>query len=616
MKTDTMTDPFPRRPAVNIDFSDVTYRVTTWRKFKPEKKEILHGVSGEFRSGELTAIMGPSGAGKSTLLNILSGYTVRGSGGSIRVNKDERGASKGLEEFKKISCYIQQEDMVRPQLRVREAMSLATHLKLGCDIPGYQKQQKVSELLGMLGLAKSAETYCKDLSGGQKKRLSIALELVTNPPVIFLDEPTTGLDCVSTTSCVELLKQLAEQGRTMICTLHQPSAMLFSKFSHLYCVAEGRCIYQGPPAAMTTFFQSFGLVCPQYHNPADFLIEVASGDYPRDLDSLAQAAENLALKRSICLDKNDNTDEKGIELYNLQNRKKVKQTSDNDLVSAKCLPKPASMWLQFFHLYSRNLIVVKRDYFQIILRLVCHLLIGVIFGYLYQNVGNNAQTILANFIFVYGSNLFLHYTGQMTVLLSFPLEYAILTREHFNRWYSLLPYCLALFLVEVPLQLACAFAYLLPGYYLTAQPLEAARVSSFFMFNMAICLTAQATGFLSGAIFPVTIAVFLGPVLSVFLSVFGFASKYSDINFSMRPFYNISYFRSAFQGSFLSLYGSGRDDLPCNEFYCHYKKPIVFLTEMEMTDVQPVHEVCYILFVGVISYLFTLFSVWSKLNRR
>uniref|UniRef100_A0A146M7D3 ATP-binding cassette sub-family G member 1 n=1 Tax=Lygus hesperus TaxID=30085 RepID=A0A146M7D3_LYGHE len=609
-------DHFPRRPPINIAFKDIRYKVVSWQTVPPRRKEILHGVSGEFRSGELTAIMGPSGAGKSTLLNILAGFAVKGMSGKIMINGESR-ESIGLEEFKKVSCYIQQDDVVRPLLTVYEAMSLATHLKLGCSASGKEKHQKILEILSMLSLHDHGATLSGRLSGGQKKRLSLALELITNPPVIFLDEPTTGLDSVSTMACVSLMKKLAKQGRTMICTLHQPSAKIFEQFSQLYCVAQGVSIYQGPPENVTPFMANFDIFCPPYHNPADFIIEIAAGDYPRDLQRLAEAAEKSGQDYAISNWNSEKCD-RGLEMYSLALNDKKASISSSDLGGVQsCLPQPASIWIQLFHLYYRNILIMRRDALNITLRFVAHIFIGVIFGYLYQGVGNNAETLLANFIFVYGTNLFLHYTGQMTVLLSFPLEYNVLTREHFNRWYTLPPYCIALLLVELPVQAFCAISYIIFGYYLTDQPLEWSRFLGFVMFNQAISVAAQGTGFLAGALLPITLAVFLAPVFSCFFSVFGFTSKYTDITAPLRPMYNISYFRAAFQGSFLSLYGNNRSDLPCmEEIYCHYKKPAKFLQEMGFDGFQPIPEVSYILAVGLLAYSLTAFTVWFKLNKR
>ncbi|XP_018057948.1 PREDICTED: ATP-binding cassette sub-family G member 1 [Atta colombica] len=586
---------FPKRPELDLTFRDIRYRIKEWsvRNFSISEKEILHGISGEFKSGELVAIMGPSGAGKSTLLNALAGFTVSGVSGEILINGKVRVPYS--ERWKRTSCYIQQDSIIRTYITVGEAMTLAAHLKLGYTISSAYKHSQVLELLEMLGLSHCYDTLCGKLSGGQKKRLDIALELLTNPSVLFLDEPTTGLDSSSCSQCVALMKRLAElERRTVICTIHQPSALLLEMFDSLYVVANGHCIYRGSVSSLLPHLTSIGAHCPPYHNPADFVLEVAIGEYDISLDKLVAAAETLP------------TAQKTIALTTSlpKETNKIKEP-----------PPPAGFLTQCYLLYKRQLLSLKRDYSLLMARLLCHLLIGVIFGYLYMGSGYRAN-ILANYVYLYGSLLLLVYTGKMAVTLAFPLEMRILMREHFNRWYRLAPYYISILLIEIPFQAACAVLYLIVSYWLTAQPIETNRIIFFNIVSIAASLTAQAWGFFIGVTTPIKIAVFVGPIIAVLFSIFGFCIRYFDTPQAFRWMFHISYFRASFHSLIYTVYGYDRMDLLCDEFYCHYKKPSKFLKEMEINDISVINNLILVLGIGVLMHLLTASALWCKLNRR
>ncbi|KAH8248918.1 hypothetical protein KR032_004308 [Drosophila birchii] len=658
---------------VDIEFSDVRYTV---KKFSfPERKfvtkEILHGLNGNFRAGELTAIMGPSGAGKSTLLNVMSGFSSTGVSGNIRVNGKPMDPSS--ERFRQMLCYIHQDDLLRPQLKVGEIMLLAAHLKLGFKVTKAYKMDLIKHILSLLGLDHRFNVHTAKLSGGQKKRLAIALELISNPPVLYLDEPTTGLDSSSCSSCVALLKKLASQGHTIVCTIHQPSALIFEMFDKLYTVVDGNCMYQGPVRELVPFLADQQLVCPSYHNPADYLLEVAVGEHQRDLNELIHAAnkkyyedvdryrymnttdmsrlvatitDNIGSKTlrkssqelpTVALSQFSSYDyvkpapqELALEeikaLSGSQDLTEKSQQQQLPLANVKELAKPsnkgfssASFLMQYLLLMQRILICAKRNYFLLLARILSHIFIGVVFGYLYMNVGNNAQSVLGNYVYLYGSTLLLVYTGKMAVVLTFPLEIDMLTREHFNRWYKLGPYFLSLISFEIPFQSLCTALYIIISVHLTGNDtVDSFRIYYFMLLGIMASLSAQAWGFFVGATLPTKLAVFLGPILAVMFSVFGFCTRYIDITPLFRWMWHLSYFRAGFHGALNAIYGMDRPFLECPEsaMYCHFRSPKVFLKYMMISDV---HMSDCLLLMGIVigvMHVLTIITLWHKLNKR
>ncbi|XP_038215000.1 ATP-binding cassette sub-family G member 1 [Zerene cesonia] len=612
--------PLLPRNSVRLEFKNITctIRMLSLQKMWFENKEILKGVNGCFKPGELTAIMGPSGAGKTTLLNILAGYSTQGANGEIIVNGVSCCASKS--SGRGGARYIRQQDDLRMHLTVYESMALAATLKLA-DFSSHERKEKANEILALLGLNGTSQTLCRDLSGGQKRRLAVALELLSDPSLLFLDEPTTGLDSSASTSLITLLSGLARGGRTVVATIHQPSALIFEKIDTVYCLSAGSTLYSGSRAALVPALASADLRCPPYHNPADYLMEVASSEYDVDLEKAAKTMRRFKPEPAATGSGDDvpiiSTLPNLLSLDTMKtNIKSIQSTTKYQQNCSKNMYRPSGLLKQTWVLLYRNYLMTTRNYSLFMYRVAAHVVIALIFGYLYLGVGSEASSVLGNYVYLYGSMLLVVYTGKMSVTLSFPLEMAILKGEYFNRWYSLGPYIFSILAVELPFQVISCVSYVVLSYWLTDNPLEPTRATLFLATIVATSLCAQAWGYFIGSTTPTKIAVFIGPVLACLFSIFGFCLALRDTPYIFRWLHHISYFRAGFHVAVHSVYGFNRTKMHCSKIYCHYKTPSTFLNEMDMATIDIGSDIAIVLTNTVLMHVLTCTALWYRLNKR
>ncbi|XP_023936206.1 ATP-binding cassette sub-family G member 1-like [Bicyclus anynana] len=561
-----------KRPPVHILFEDLGFTVSSGKG----ERRILHSVSGEFRSGELTCILGPSGAGKSTLLDILAGYTSIGVDGRITVN----GHARDMRVFKKLSSYIMQDDLLQPRLTVKESMMIAADLKLGKELGKPEKELIVEEILQTLGLWDHVNTMSQNLSGGQSKRLSVALELVNNPPIIFLDEPTTGLDVVSIRHLVVLLRLLSRQGRTIICTIHQPSASLFSLFDRVYVLSRGLCCYQGAAPLLVPYLSEIGHVCPTTHNPADFVLETLLGN----MDASAQMSE-LCQNGKLC---------RRLDRITRDGRRPVLHSDESiqrifvELVAKEQMQKmefPTSFMTQFTILIKRMFTQNIRNSLSLWIQLLHHISAAVLLGGIFFLIGNDGNAPIANFKFCVSCVVFFMYTHIMIPVLLFPMELRMLRREYFNRWYSLKAYYAALTLSSLPFMVMLGILFLIISYPMSGQLLEWDRFILFSISGLMTAICSEGLGLLVGSTFSVTNGSIVGPATAApLLALCCYGMGFGPyIEWIMKWFMSLSYLRYGLTGLCLALYQK-RPLMDCNVDFCLYADTKILLRDLGMAN--------------------------------
>ncbi|XP_046451679.1 ATP-binding cassette subfamily G member 4-like isoform X2 [Daphnia pulex] len=573
----TETRKYRARTSLDLTFSDLSYTVGEGKNCK----QILHEICGVFKSGQLSAILGPSGAGKSSLMNILAGLKKSGILGRVEVNGTER----DFKTFRKQAAYITQQDYLLSDLTVDEYMTVAAHLKLGNKVSVKEKKSTIEQILKTLGLTRAQQTRVKCLSGGERKRLSIALELIDNPAILFLDEPTSGLDSSSSLQCIDLLRNIALSGRTVIATIHQPSSRLLDYFHHLYIVTSGSCMYQGPVESLVPYLQSLNLKCPNYYNPADFAIDVASGEFGDVLPKLiseigngrrvfreypssspASTAAFFSHDSTFCNDKNDNF-----------SREEGRQAETGDGIQQRFMGT-APFHTQVTILLLRALKTMWREKILTRMRFILHVFVAILMGLLYWQVGDDAAFIFNNAGMIFFSQIFILYAAVMPTILTFTLERKVLVREHLNHWYNLKAYYLAKTLADIPSQIILPLVYMVIVYFMTGQPIDFERFSMLSVITIWISLIGQGFGLFFGAVFSIDVATFIAPIATIpFLLLSGFFVHLNHIPSYLSWLTYFSVLRYGFEGSMLSVYDNNRTSLACSDSFCHFRYPQKFL---------------------------------------
>lgn len=256
---------------LSFEFDNLSYQP------KGYSQPILSQVTGEITNGSFWGIMGASGAGKSTFVNVLMGKHSH-TGGSTKIN----GRTGVSSQYKKVIGYVPQDDVVLPELTVRENILHSARIRLPSDWSDKATQRHVELVLKCLQLShvqnsRVGSTAAPIVSGGERKRVSIGMELAAAPMALFLDEPTSGLDATSASSIMSILRAVSHLGITVMTIIHQPRHEIFEALDSILLLGAGRVIYSGREAEAQVYFEECGFSFPEGHNPADTIMDIIAG---------------------------------------------------------------------------------------------------------------------------------------------------------------------------------------------------------------------------------------------------------------------------------------------------------------------------------------------------
>ncbi|KAF8688234.1 hypothetical protein HU200_042359 [Digitaria exilis] len=466
-----------------ISFRDVNYYVdapmaTREKGYAGAKLQLLHNITGAFEPGVLSVIMGVTGAGKTTLLDVLAGRKTEGIiEGDIRIG----GYRKVQETFARISGYCEQTDVHAPQITVWESVVFSAWLRLPTEMDPEIRHDFVKEVLETIELDEVRDTLvglpgANGLSTEQRKRLTIAIELVSNPSIIFLDEPTSGLDARAAAIVMRAVKNVAVTGRTVACTIHQPSIEIFEAFDQLMLIKRGgKLIYAGPlghnSCKVIQYFQAIPGVpmIKENYNPSTWMLEVTSPSTEAYLGvDLAQIYRESSLYK--------------------ENDAMVKQlmipspeTSDLHFLTQF----PQKFWEQFKACLWKQCLSHWRSPSYNLVRIVFVALSCLLFGVLYWQQGNiehiNDQkglfTILGS---MYCTTLYIGIKNCQAVMPFVSVERPVMYRERFAGMYSPWAYSFAQLAMEIPYVAVQVLVFLFIAYPMIGYEWTATKLLWFF----------------------------------------------------------------------------------------------------------------------------------------
>lgn len=561
----------------NFVWSDVT--VTVKDRQTKEPKNILDKVSGYVEAGEICALMGPSGCGKTTLLNVLahrdaaSGAKVKGA---ILVN----GHEPTVPAFRELSSYVEQEDALIGSLTVKETMYFAACLADKNLLTKSERMRRINGLLNSFGLRKQANQLIgtpirKGISGGQKRRVSVASQLVTDPTLLFLDEPTSGLDSAASFEVISFVKAVAKRNNLIvIASIHQPSTSTFQLFDKLVLLSGGKSHYSGPVADVESHFKSLGLPMPVHMNPAEFLLEITNMDFTQH--------QEMAHQRLQEMHKSWENSEKQLELHT-----HIRAATNNVEPLPTRKQSKRSFLIVLLALVHRSFIKSYRDVVAYGIRIAMYIGLAIMMGTVWLRLRENQSDIQTYINAIFFGSAFMSFMA-VAYVPSFLEDRSTFVKERANGLYGATAFMLSNFLIGLPFLFLISVLFSTIAYWLSNFRPDGSAFMTWVMWLFLDLVAAESLVVLVSSIFPVfVISLALTAFANgLFMSVGGFLVPPKALNvFWKYVFHYIDYQAYVFQGMMVNEF-SERTYSCDNTCHC-----------MILTDLAPV---CRISGLGVL----------------
>ncbi|CAK4292427.1 unnamed protein product, partial [Aphanomyces euteiches] len=488
---------------------DLNYGVVRNKQARP----ILTNAIGRCAPGELTAILGPSGSGKTTLLDILADRRASGFiSGKVTVNGKRRDSTT----FRLMASYVAQDDSLLGSFSVLETLRYAAQLSVASIVSSFETEQRVQAAIDDMGLRSCQDTlvgdiFRKGLSGGQRRRLSIAIELLKQPTILLLDEPTSGLDSASTYNVVKYIKKLCSQNRTVVATIHQPSSIVYHMFSNIMILAKGQTVFFGPPTSALSHFASLGHRLPPFTNPGEFYLQLVNTDFDghHDVDELIASYASSAAAAQVHEQINQDRSDLRMFEFPMDYMRELRP----------------SAWRQMTMLMHRNSLNNIRNPGVYGIRLAMYIMLSLMVAtvYIYTNKQIRDEDRAALLFYVQAFLVFM----SVAVLPFFIEQRSVFNRERANNSLNVTSFVVANFLAALP-------GIFLIAVVATAIVVGLAGLESFgyFLLNMFLSLVvAESLMHVLGALVPhYIIGIALGAgIYGMFMLVEGFMVPFNSI---------------------------------------------------------------------------------------